>query len=59
MNLRIFLSGSSLVLLSWMAASYMKELPQTGFSHVQTKEDMVLNLVANEDAQAPELTAHQ
>ena len=60
MNLRLFLTSSSILLLSWMAASYVATLPEADFySEVQPILQENIESVVSVTDDALELTAQQ
>lgn len=59
MNIRLFLTGSSLVLLSWMAASYVKVSPEAGYAQAQPVIEGSEEVVVRVSAELSQLTAQQ
>lgn len=59
MNIRLFLTGSSLVLLSWMAASYLKVSPEAAYVQAQPVIEASAEVVVNVSAELSQLTAQQ
>lgn len=59
MNLRLFLAASSLLLLSWMAASYVKVSPVAGDRHAQLTVEGVQEVATSTVGELTQLTARQ